>query len=118
LVPLFAGFLLGATLAPPRPAPAPGLIPAGFAAGRERDPDRMCWRDLQRLPAIGPARARAIVEARHERGLAGGPASWESLAGIVEETVRSVEEAVLDARRQERGEGSAPERTLGADSTT
>jgi hypothetical protein len=115
LLPILAGFLLGSTLSGPGPPEALDRAPAGFAAGCEREPDRMCFRDLQRLPAIGPARALGIVEARHERGLVGGPAAWSALAGIGDETVRSVEEALEASSRHERGEGSVPERTLRPD---
>ncbi len=95
LLPALVGFLLSSTLAR---APTPDFtsrMPVGFARERETDPDRMNFRDLQRLPSIGPTRARLIVEARHERGLRGGPAAWTSLAGIGDETVRCVAEAVL-----------------------
>jgi hypothetical protein len=116
VVPLFAGFLLGTTLARAPAAEPRALLPSGFAAAREHDPDRLCFRDLQRLPAIGPARAFEIVTARHERGLSGGPAAWSALAGIGAETVRSVAEAVEASRARDRGGGSTPERTLRAES--
>lgn len=115
LSPLFAGFLLGLTLARQSVPDIRDRAPFGFAVGRERDPDRMSFKDLQRLPAIGPARAREIIEARHERGLRGGPAAWDALAGIGCETVRSVAEALEASSHDERGESLAPERTLRAD---
>lgn len=116
LLPLCAGLLLGSAPARNAVPDVRGRTPSGFAAGRERDPDRMCFRDLQRLPAIGPARAREIVEARHACGLRGGPSAWVALAGIGDATVRSVSEALEAASRDERGERIAPERTLRADS--
>ncbi|MBL8858103.1 MAG: helix-hairpin-helix domain-containing protein [Planctomycetes bacterium] len=92
LVPALAGLLFGAAvLRPAVPDPSP-RVPAGFGEPLELDPDRMCLRDLRRLPAIGPSRARAIVEARHSHGLAGGPESWVAIPGIGPETVRSARE--------------------------
>ena len=92
------GFLWVSTLRSPDPAPPAALLPAGFGPTRTHDPDRMSLRDLQRLPAIGPVRARAIVEARHASGLHGAPEAWKALPGIGEETVRSAEAALGRSR--------------------
>ncbi len=97
------GFLWVSTLRSPGPPSPAALLPEGFGPTRTLDPDRLSFRDLQRLPAIGPARARAIVEARHQHGLCGGPAAWDALPGIGDETVRSVREALGQARETAGG---------------
>lgn len=54
------------------------------------DPDRMDLRELRRLPAIGPARAFAIAQARWEAGLTGGPEAWDEVPGIGAGTVGAI----------------------------
>lgn len=77
-------------------------IPAGARRPVASDPDRMSARELRRLPAIGPARALAIVRARWERGLSGGPEAWEDLPGIGPETVRAIRRALDEAAQDHR----------------
>lgn len=93
LIPALVGHLLAWTLVRDTALDFTGRTPVDFAVARPTDPDAMNFRDLQRLPSIGPTRARAIIEARHERGLRGGPAAWTALPGIGDETVRSVKDA-------------------------
>lgn len=88
------GFLLVTSLPPSVRPRGAGLTPAGFGAEQERDPARMNFRDLQRLPCIGPARARAIVEERHRRGALGGVRAWDAIRGIGPGTL-TVLEALL-----------------------
>jgi hypothetical protein len=71
--------------------------PAGGRSPPANDPDRMSARELRRLPAIGPARALAIIRARRERGISGGPEAWEDLPGIGPETVRAIRRALDEA---------------------
>lgn len=94
---LLAGFLLGTSLQPPPPPPQPGLVPAGM--GQEQAPRPATYRDLQRLPGIGPVRARAIVEARHRDGRSRDPAAWLELPGIGPGTLRAVLEALANHGR-------------------
>jgi hypothetical protein len=96
LLPAIVGFLLGVTLPRPPAIEAPERLPAGFARPLERDPDKLCFRDLQRLPSIGPSRALAVVEARHRSGLSGGPEAWDAIRGIGHETVRAVREFLAE----------------------
>ena len=99
---VLAGWLLAsAQLGSVRPtieaAEAAARMPAGARSPAETDPDRMSPRELRRLPAIGPTRALAIIHARWELGLTGGPEAWEDIPGIGPETVRAIRNA-LDAR--------------------
>ncbi len=94
LLSAFVGFLFAlAVIGPaiPRSTGSSLLARAPDPLVQERviDPDRMCLRDLRRLPSIGPARSLAIVRARFEQGLGGGPGSWTCINGIGPETVRA-----------------------------
>jgi hypothetical protein len=106
LLPAFAGFLfaLAVTTRAATPPVLPALlsrIPDPLAGERSLDPDRMCLRDLRRLPSIGPARALAIARARFDLGLRGGPWSWDRIEGIGSETVRTAQ-SWLAAERSAR----------------
>lgn len=111
LLPAFAGFLFALAVIGPaerRPSASSWILgaPDPLVGARELDPDRMCARDLRRLPGIGPARSLAIVRARFEHGLCGGPGSWTCIDGIGPETVRSAR-AWLEAAGAEKVESRA-----------
>jgi hypothetical protein len=105
LMPAFFGFLFGlAVVGGPDAGWTAKLLvraPEPLVAERVLDPDAMCLRDLRRLPSIGPARSLAIVRARFEAGLSGGPRAWARIEGIGPETVRSAG-AWIDAARAAR----------------
>jgi hypothetical protein len=96
---VLAGWLVASSELDPGPR-TPGeaevleRMPSGSRPTAPADPDRMCARELRLLPAIGPSRALAIVRARWEKGLSGGPEAWETLPGIGPETVRAVRRAL------------------------
>jgi hypothetical protein len=97
----FAGFLFGlAVVGPVRPLGVEllGRAPEPLVAERVMDADRMCVRDLRRLPSIGPARSLAIVRARFGEGLRGGPEAWTRIGGIGPETVRAARKWMEGAR--------------------
>ena len=50
--------------APAKPAAAPAAKPAAATAGKKIDLNTATADDLDKLPQIGPARAKAIIEAR------------------------------------------------------
>jgi hypothetical protein len=115
LLPAFAGFFFALALSAGSRdtglsagwlarAPDPLAGVRSLERGRVLDPDSMCVRDLRRLPAIGPARALAIVRARYEHGLRGGPYAWDRIPGIGPETVHAAR-AWLAARRAARLSG-------------
>jgi hypothetical protein len=111
LLPAFAGFLFAlAVIGPARPRSLAAELldraPDPLAARRELDPDKMCLRDLRRLPTIGPARALSIVRARFDHDLCGGPGAWTSITGIGPETVRAAR-TWIEAERAARLSGPA-----------
>lgn len=79
-------------------ARVPGALRPPSPPSQGIDPDSMCVRELRALPGIGATRALAIVRARFERGLRGGPAAWDRLPGIGDKTIEGVERALERAR--------------------
>ncbi|MBI4540534.1 MAG: helix-hairpin-helix domain-containing protein [Gemmatimonadetes bacterium] len=55
---------------------------APLAAGERIDPNRAPVEELDRIPGVGPALARAIVEERSRGGAFGAPADLERVPGI------------------------------------
>jgi competence protein ComEA len=53
-----------------------------LAPGERIDVDRAGWRELARLPRVGPALARRIVADREARGAFGGPAGLDRVPGV------------------------------------
>jgi hypothetical protein len=119
LLPAFAGvFFALAVLGPEREGPSGSAwlarAPDPLVAERVLDPDRMCVRDLRRLPTIGAARALSIVRARFDHGLDGGPGAWTSIDGIGPETVRAARTWIEAARAARVSAGLSGAYTSGA----
>jgi hypothetical protein len=92
----FSGWLIAGTfVAGEIPGPGTRVLTPSPPIER-RDPDSLSARELRGLPGIGPARALAIARARWD-GLRGGPAAWESIAGIGEATVEAAADALSGA---------------------
>ena len=120
LPPAFAGFLFGlAVIGPVRSSDRALLAraPEPLVAERVVDADRMCARDLRRLPSSGPARSLALVRERFERGLRGGPDAWTRIAGIGPETVRAARRWIESARLSGRDGGAYTSRESGSGSS-
>jgi hypothetical protein len=102
VMPAFAGFFFAlAVIGPAARSSVTSLLtraPEPLVEERVLEADRMCLRDLRRLPSIGPARSLAIVRARFERDLRGGPEKWSSIDGIGPETVSSARRWIEAAR--------------------
>lgn len=74
------------------PEPAPPAVLARLRALRvEREPRRMCARELRQLPGVGEILAQTLAHARDaHRGAA--PLSWEDVPGIGEVRARQLRE--------------------------
>jgi competence ComEA-like helix-hairpin-helix protein len=83
-----------------------------LAEGERIDPNRAAEEELDRLPGVGPATARAIVAAREQGAVFRSPGDLLAVSGIGEATLERIR-ASLDLRappapaRLDRAEGSA-----------